>query len=592
MKNNFSSRIILSYVVIVSLFMFFTGIVVIKRIDNFYMENLTRHLFYEAGLVAELAASQDLSGPSDAVQALAEVAGKDTQARITIVARTGEVLADSRQNPKTMANHGARPEVRGALNGEKTSIVRYSSTLHRYMIYAAVPIVKKGQIEGVVRVSLPLAAINSLLRQLWAVTLLAMLAAALLSVLVGWWLAKRLTKPIEEITEVAQAMAEGDLKRRIRGQRDMGEVAILAQAMNRMVEKLDEKMNELAATKNRLETVLTNTVNGVIFIGQGGDILYINPAARRLLDVGEKDVTGKHHVEVTRSYALADSVDFVFQEGQPLKKEFVLHNLGGKAVETNIVPVKQEAGLQGVLVVLNDISELKRLETIRKDFVANVSHELRTPLAAISGFAETLMMENSDNPAVQQFARIIYDEAQRMTRMVNSLLQLSKLESVGAELDQEEFDLGQCLDTVLQGFEPRLSEKRLKVEVELPENGLVVRADRDRIVQVLMNLLDNATRFSPPDGTVTVRGTLLPGEILVEVIDEGPGIPEEEAARVFERFYRVDKARTRGQGVGLGLAIVKHIVEAHGGRVGVRSVPGNGSVFYFSLPGKRATDEH
>ncbi len=585
MRSSLRVRLIGYYGALILFVMLAVGLAIVRYVDRFYMDNISRQLTYEAKLVGEMASALDLSHPGPAIQSVALRAGKDTDARITIVARDGTVLADSRENPLKMANHGSRPEIRDALRGESSSIVRYSSTLRRNMIYAAVPVFKDGQVEGVVRVSLPLAAINLLLRQLWGVILGGMLIAGLFSILMGWGLARRLTRPIGEMTEAAKAIAGGDLRKRVYPEKEMSEIQVLGDAMNAMAKSLEEKLNELSAVKTRLETVLSNTVNGVIFIDHKGEILYVNPAARRMLGISGKEVTGKNHIEITRSYALADSVDSVLREGRACKKEFVLHNLGGKTVETNIVPVRDETGAQGALVVLNDISELKRLETIRKDFIANVSHELRTPLSAISGFAETLMVENEDNPAVLQFSRIIYEEAQRMTRMVNSLLQLSRLESAGVELDLQEIDMGMLLHSVSQSMEPRLAEKKVSIKHDLPAEGLKVRADRDRLVQVLVNLLDNAIRFSPEGGTVTVRATPSRDEVLVEVIDEGPGLGQEEASRVFERFYRVDRARTRGKGgVGLGLSIVKHIIELHGGRVGVRSTPGRGSVFYFTLP--------
>lgn len=282
---------------------------------------------------------------------------------------------------------------------------------------------------------------------------------------------------------------------------------------------------------------------------------------------------------------MSDAIDAVIKERKPIKKEYVLHNIGEKIIEANIVPILDDQEFEGVLVVLNDISEIKRLERIRKDFVANVSHELKTPIAAISGFAETLLVENPENETVTDFSRIIYEEATRLARLVNSLLDLSRIESEDANLKLESFDIRECIYSVAGKFEKRFTEKRLTLKTEFPDSKVVIKADRDRVTQVVINLLDNAVNYSQKDTDITIRVEERSQDVTVEFADHGPGIPPDETARIFERFYRVDKSRTRKDGgTGLGLSIVKHIVEAHGGNTFVHSTPGEGSTFGFTLP--------
>lgn len=586
MTNSFKWRLILSYITLILFFVLVVGLVLVRSIDSFYMDNLKQHLIYEAQLIAELSRNYDFSRGTTEMSQLAFMASKDTRARVTIVAVDGTVLADSREDSRKMENHANRPEIRSALNGEVRSTTRYSSTLKTDMMYVAVPVTRGGQVNGAVRLSLPLTAINSLLRRLWTVVFTIMAVAALLSGLLSLKFVNTLTRPLSNMTEVARSMAAGNLKRRVHYDKN-DEIGVLAGAINTMAHNLDETISEISEIKSRLETVLENTVNGIIFISAENQILFINPAARELLGVQNINVEGKRDIELIHSYALAQCVDQVIRERKPIKQEFVLHSAGNKTVEGNIVPIENSAGFQGVLVVLNDISELKRLETIRRDFVANVSHELKTPVAAISGFAETLMVENPENQTVQEFSRIIYEEATRLARLVSGLLELSRLESVEVNLTLEDFDMRDCIRSTLTRYERQLAEKRLAMDLQLPDEKVMVKADWDRMHQVLLNLLDNAVSHSQEGATITVALADRISDVLVSVVDQGPGIPEEETERIFERFYRVDKARTRKDGgTGLGLSIVKHIVRAHGGHVGVDSVPGKGSNFYFTIPRK------
>jgi two-component system phosphate regulon sensor histidine kinase PhoR len=584
MARTFKWRLTISYLILILFFLCVVGITVTRSVDKFYMENLRHHLMYESRLVAELVQDYDFVQPSSEMAGAAVRASHDTEARITIIAADGTVLADSQEDISTMANHRNRPEVAAALRGDNYSVIRYSSTLRTNMMYVAVPVVQEGQIPGAVRISLPLMAIKSLIHRLWWGILAVMILAGLLATALSLKFVSTLTRPISDMTEVARSLAAGNLKSRVLYNRE-DEIGVLARTMNTMAHNLNEKLSEISKIKSRLETVLKNTVNGIILVNPENQITFINPAACKLLGVSEKGAMGKQYIEIIRSYSLAECIDTVFREREAVRKELVLHSIGDKTVETSIAPVTDIEGFRGVLVVLNDITELKRLEMVRKDFVANVSHELKTPLTSISGFAETLLVENPENQTVQEFSRIIYDEAQRLARLVNSLLQLSRLESAEANLKMERLDLVECVKYALEGVEPSLTAKQIMVHLDFPPGEVVAAADRDLLTQVLVNLLDNAIKHSPEGAAIRIGLEEQEDEVLVTVTDKGPGIAQEERNRIFERFYRVDKARTRRDGgAGLGLSIVKHIVEIHGGRVGVESRPGQGSNFYFTLP--------
>jgi two-component system phosphate regulon sensor histidine kinase PhoR len=577
-------RLISSYLVLIVVLVLVVGLAVTRYVDGYAVRALERQLSYEARLIAELVASADLARPAPQLDATVRRLGQEADARITVIAADGTVVADSQEQAATMENHADRPEVQQALAGERATVTRYSTTLRTQMLYVAHPVTRDGQVEAVVRLALPLRTVQGLLRSLWGVIGAIMGAALLLGVLLAVRFSATLGRPLADMTEVARSMAEGNLQRRVHYQ-GQDEIGMLADAMNCMAASLSEKIGELAETRGRLATVLDNTVNGVLLIGNDEEILLINPAARRLLGVGDRAVEGSHHLEVTRSYGLAELVRQAAAQGKAVTRQIVLHTLGERTVEVHVVPVGDEQGVHGTLTILNDITELKRLETVRKDFVANVSHELKTPLAAISGSAETLLIEQQDRPEVVRFASIIYQEAQRLIRLTNDLLELARLESGDPGLHRAEFDLKECITAVTGRYERQLADKGLHLELELPPHPVTVHADRDRVTQVLINLLDNAIHYSPEGRSIRIMLAETPEALTVGVADQGPGIPPHELTRIFERFYRLDRARTReAGGTGLGLSIVRNIVEAHGGKAWAESEIGRGSTFWFTLP--------
>lgn len=541
------------------------------------------HLLREARLLAVqtsimgLNSGHDLTGVMERYKEYGDV-------RVMLVSPKGKVLADSEWPDNPMQYYADRSEIRGALKGKEGYAVRYSPSLHCPVIWAAVPVKQDGKPAGAVSISASLKVPQAAYNRLWLSLLGVFVLGALLAAGLRMRSLNNVYRPLSAITEVARAIADGDLKARAHYQH-ADDTGILASAINSIAANMEEKLNELSDIKRRLETVLSNTVNGIILISSGNQILYINPAACRLLGVAETDAMARPHLVFTSSYALTSGVDQVLKEHQPLKKEIVLHQYGNKTLATSLIPIMNGTSCEEVLVVLNDITELKRLETIRKDFVANVSHELKTPLSSISGFAETLMLENQDNKGVYDFASIIYDEASRLTRLVNGLLELTRIESENPNLQVQTFDIKECIRDTLERMKPKLQNKRIQVQVDSPEGKVSVEADRDRITQVLINLIDNAVNPSNEGDTVRIEVDRRPVDVYVAVIDQGPGIAPDEQPRVFERLYRVDRSRARKYGgYGLGLSIVRHIVEAHGGTVGVVSQPGHGALFYFTLP--------
>jgi two-component system phosphate regulon sensor histidine kinase PhoR len=419
--------------------------------------------------------------------------------------------------------------------------------------------------------------------------LLVMLGLTLLGgLLLGVRLVFSVRRPLEEIGVAARRIAEGDWEAEVcHPARD--EIGELAVALNQISRSIREKVYQVAESKGRLEAVLSNMESGVILCDRSGRISLMNPSAERILGVREPEATGRSHVEVLKNYPLSRIIDEALRARKPLGGEISLIYPAEVILEAHAAPVFGEGPEpRGVVLVLHDISEIRRLERVRAEFVANVSHELKTPVTAIKGFAETLLEGALYNyRACEEFVTIIGEEAERLNRLINDLLSLSRIESKEFKLQLSTSDLGLEIKRIVEKVKPRFQKKGLVVHVAVPDQPVVLSVDRDQLEQVLLNLLENSLMYTPPGGRVEVnlQGNWdEPDQVVVSVRDTGIGIPREDLPRIFERFYRVDRTRSRKLGgTGLGLAIVKHIVEAQGGRVWVESEVGKGSTFYFTL---------
>jgi two-component system phosphate regulon sensor histidine kinase PhoR len=414
------------------------------------------------------------------------------------------------------------------------------------------------------------------------ILLVSLLVAGGAGIFVGVVLARRLTAPLCEMTEAVEDMASGNLERRVYYHED-DVIGKLARSFNRMADTLAAKIKELSEVTSRLKTVLNTTVNGLLLVDEEGRVEYINPALIQLfrLKTGVSYL-GRHYLEVTGCYELATVVDEVTSRKNPFSCELTVYGLGGERVlEVSGVPVIEGKGvLRGVLLIFNDVTQLKRLERMRKDFVANVSHELKTPLAVLRGCAETVLSEVGNPEVVREFTEIIHVEAQRMEKIVRNLIELSRLETGKVDLKKEILSLADIAEEAVSLLKKQGSEFTFTL------NGdEMLPVDRELMLEVFLNLFDNAIKYSQHPAWIGVNIERVGDMVHVEVRDKGIGIPEADLERVFERFYRVDRVRSRKTGgSGLGLSIVKHIIELHGGKIGVKSALGKGSVFYFTLP--------
>ncbi|MDD5302107.1 MAG: ATP-binding protein [Elusimicrobia bacterium] len=518
----------------------------------------------------------------------ARALGAACECRASVIAPDGTLLGDSSLDAKGLAsaeNHRMRPEVAAAFDGREASAVRRSATLGVEHLYAAAPVPgPKGGVRGVIRLSLPLTEVArrvGLARKFVLWTTLATFAAALI---LAWMLARAAGRPLEEMAAVARRLAAGEYGARVRGPLGGDERALLGETLNALAARVEETVGELSRDKSRLAAVLDQMAEGVVAVDAEGRVLLVNPALSRLLGIDAAQARGRGYLESLRHHGLAELVGEVLRGGGPAARELRLFSPGELVFDAYAAPLQQEGRAAGALVVLHDITRLRRLEQVRRDFVANVSHELRTPLASIKGFAETLIDGAIDDKENRLgFLKTIEEQAVHLSKLVDDLLDLSSIESGHRQPKLAATDLRALAADVARRFAPAAAERGVTV-ASVPPGPATALADAEQVRQVLANLIDNAIKYTESGGRVEIALETKGGEVVASVRDTGMGIPETDLARVFERFYRVDKSRSReAGGTGLGLAIVKHLVEAQGGRVWAESRQPGGSAFFFAL---------
>lgn len=510
---------------------------------------------------------------------LADDLGASAHARVTIVADDGRVLGDSDvtlERLPTIENHSQRPElVQARATGHGVSS-RLSDTVHQQMLYVAVPL--SG--GGFARVAVPLVEVaqakDELMNALLVGSLLA-LAVAAATAFVG---AQFGSSTIRHLTGVARAMAKGDFSARAR-LRGRDEFSALGRALDQLAESLSITVRELSTERDLVGRILSGMQEGVLLLDHTGHIALVNPALREMLLLGEGAV-GNKPIDVLQNAELAELLEG--KSDSMRTGEIELSGLKPRRVLVRAVPLADEPG--GVLAVFVDVTDIRRLESMRKDFVANASHELRTPITAVRSAAETLRLAfESDPEAAKHFIDIIERNAERLQRLVEDLLDLSRIEARELRLAVEPIDLGEFVPHVLELLRERAAKKRITLSAQVDRSLPPARLDRRAMEQILTNLVENAIKYSPDGARVVVSAKEQSGAVRVAVADTGPGIAERHLPRLFERFYRVDTGRSRELGgTGLGLAIVKHLVEAQGGTVGVESTVGKGSTFRLTFP--------
>jgi two-component system phosphate regulon sensor histidine kinase PhoR len=572
-------KLTLSFVLVALAAIGLLGLYLSHWADGYYVRALTGDLVSDSRLVGRLSVPL-LNDPAE-LGAFAGKVSRDQGLRVTIVRPDGTVVADSHHDPTTMENHRNRAEISQALKSGSGTSIRYSKTIRTRMLYVATRIGSPERPLGVSRVSKSLEQVDRALGTIHNVFLLGGILAVLIAGVAGAWVANRISLPIHEMSAVARRMALGELEHSIRvPDGPHNEIDDLAATLNAASVELRRMMNELTSEKTKLQTILDRTDDGIMVVGHDSRVQMANPAAAEHLGIAPEVLPGRTVIESTLSHDLAKLVERVQESAEPASLEIELAQPEGAFLNVYVAPL----GDAGAIVVMHDLTAAKRGDMLRRDFVANVSHELRTPLATIKAMAETIVLRAKKDPQIaDDFARKIMNEADRLAAISDDLLDLSKIEAGRRVIRTEVFVLSEVVGGTAASFAHRAEEKGIELAIEIP-SGLKVSADADATHQILTNLVDNAIKYTGHGGRVSVSAEEQNGSVAVHVSDTGMGIPAEDLPRIFERFYRVDKARSRDSGgTGLGLSIVKHLVEAHSGRVSVESQPGVGTTFTFTL---------
>jgi len=491
------------------------------------------------------------------------------------------VLGESNYDYKQMENHLTRPEVQLALNQGLGISIRYSATLGYDMLYTAVPVTSGGQTAGFVRIAYPLqyiqAEISKLQNTIWLVTLV----AAGVSMLLALWIASRTTRPLRELTQIAHRMAVGDLNGHNMGQR-RDEVGELSQALNQMSSQLQDRISALQSEQSKLTAMLAQMTDGVVMVDRDENLSLINPAAERIFDIHEPEVIHMGLVRALGYHQLHELWEQCRQTGEEQTTSIELTHQR-RLIQVVATPLGGALRDQ-TLFLFQDLTRIRRLETVRRDFISNISHELRTPLASLKAIAETLQMGAFDDPeTAHHFLERMETEIDSLTQMVNELLELARIESGRVPLEFKSVNPCEFISQAAERLRMQAERAGLTLAIDCQDQLPLMHADPVRLEQVLVNLLHNAIKFTPPGGQVCVFGRQDNDAIRIGVQDTGVGISVEILPRIFERFYKADPSRAGG-GTGLGLSIARHLVEAHGGRIWAESELGKGSTFFFIVP--------
>ena len=508
--------------------------------------------------------------------------------RLTWIAPDGRVSADSYEPFSALSsleNHRGRPEIVEARTSGVGSAIRTSNTVHMRLLYVALAVRGERGDSGFVRLAYPLAELDARLKRLaWLIGGAAAVALGV-TVFLGLRFTRKIAGPVREMAATARDIAGGDFGRQVAVSED-DEIGELGRALNRMSVEVREKIAQISRDGERLKGILAGMVEGVLVLDRDGKIILANRTLERMFDLLPGTTVGASCAEVIRHHELNEFLTTILTDPASAGLEITTHAPPVRTYTVQASVLRDPAGEPtGAVLVFHDITELKRLETVRKDFVANVSHELKTPLTALKGFIEALIDGAKDDPEkATRFLDILRREADRLDAIVSDLLQLSSIESGKVALAPAAFPLFPAVERVALAAGPAVEKRRHRLIVDVPAD-LTIRADPRLFERLLQNLVNNAVKYTPDGGTITLRAEPVAGGVVLSVRDTGIGIPPKEQARIFERFYRVDRARSREVGgTGLGLSIVKHIADAHGWTISVESMPGKGSTFTIRMP--------
>jgi len=560
-----------------------------RTFKQFYLDQSALDLEARAHLFESQILSYLVPLDEKKIDALCKNIGNRATTRITIILPSGRVIGDSLEDPLLMDNHIDRPEIIQAFGDGRGMSTRYSRTVKKNLLYVALPLEENNKIIGVIRTAIPLTSIDKVMdsfqkKMVWG----GMFVAALVAI-ISLWVSRRITQPIEAIRRSAERFSSGDFETRLPIS-TTEEVSALSETLNKMAKELHLRISTIMRQRNELETVLSSMVEGVIAIDDSEHIISMNQAAGDIFNAFPSQVKGRSIQEVIRHTDIHKFVAHALSSQKPVEEDVVLISDNERMLNMHGTPLHDEKENRiGVLIVLNDMTRLMKLENIRSEFVANVSHEIKTPITAIKGFVETLSAGSVEKEEDRKrFLDIIAKHVDRLDKIIDDLLSLSRIEreEKTKEIVFSEYPIMDTLQISSQVCRMKAESKNIKIMLSC-EEGLKAKINPSLIEQAIVNLLDNAIKYSNNDSQIQIEARRIEHEIVISIHDQGCGIAKDHLPRLFERFYRVDKARSRKLGgTGLGLAIVKHIVQSHGGYVDVESTPGKGSSFHLHLPSR------
>lgn len=560
-------------------------------LQNAYTDTTRDHLIENAEMVSQIIVASEAINNEEKLQEWVRNFDHPIEMRFTVINEDGAVVADSENEPATMDNHRNRPEFEAVLSSddEYGETIRYSETQDLNMMYIATPVVQNGETIGAIRTSLSLHIIDEAMEKLWLSLTLILGIMMILTTGAGILIARSITKPIGNVMDVTRRLTEKDYSSRV-NTRISGEIGELSSSVNTLAASLQHQMKEIQENEQQLTSIMSNMVSGVMLVDQNGKVELLNSAMERFFSQHSENVIGQSFDKVGEGIGLGELIRQVFDENTKVHDEVHSYYPEERIMDAHLAPYYGQGWQQkGVIIVLHDITDIRRLEKMRSDFVANVSHELKTPVTSVKGFSETLLSgEVKDEETTRQFLTIIHDESQRLDRLIRDLLNLSKIERQEIPLNVEKINLTELVHESAMTLQGPAEQKQTKLI--LPEKGkaIILEADRDRIRQIILNLIGNSINYTPEGGVVEVSLRENMYETKLIVSDNGMGIPAENLDRIFERFYRVDKARSRHSGgTGLGLAIVKHLIESHKGRIEIESAENEGTAITVILPKKQ-----
>ncbi|SKC48966.1 two-component system histidine kinase PnpS [Maledivibacter halophilus] len=587
-------KIFITYAILLLMGTILTGLISLSFIRISYLNNIENMLITNGNLINSLVEDKlnykvfsevDFSSFSNKVS-------DQINARVTFIDRYGKVIGDSeveKEDLKEIENHLYREEVQKALSGEIGKSERFSSTVEVDYLYVAVPMKKGGIIYGVTRLAYPLNEINKINIGLMRNILIAVIIGVVIAIPLGYRYLKHITEPIKEITNIAGKIANGDFDSKVRV-KSTDEIKILADTFNFMSSTINANISELHDKNTKLQSIIGSMKEGLIAVDKYKKVILINSQAKKFFNINLEDVLGHNILNLLDDSNLKYQLEEILEKTTSSKVEVKLKDPKPRTIKIykNIIKLNEDPNrIIGTLILIVDVTEVRKLEKMRTDFVANVSHELKTPLTSIMGFIETLKGGAIDNDKVRdRFLNIIEIETERLTRLIEDLLTLSDIESNGISFKQKvEISVKDVIVEISDMAKELAKQKNIKYSYEMKENLPYIYGSRDWFKQLLLNLVENAIKYTPGGGEVKVLVYERENNIFINVKDTGIGIPKKDIPRLFERFYRVDKARSRKVGgTGLGLAIVKHIVIAFGGKIKVKSEEGRGSEFIVRLP--------